>query len=286
MKDEPNAGDDALELRIDRKTCISADGTPIEVIRGLILRLEAGTFGALMGPSGCGKTTALRIAAGLDRDFAGTRRVPRSGRLGIVFQEPCLLPWRTVEENIRLVLPADEAASDPGEHIDTLGLASHVTHYPGELSLGLARRAAIARAFAVQPTLLLLDEPFVSLDETTAARLREELVALTRRKRMTTLCVTHDLSEAIELADHLFSLSHRPAQVIFEKRLSSYKIPRSKADIASIAEELRHALSRCANPDRGGASRSPPAATFSGQRQRSHAKASLRQRLLSAQWPR
>ncbi|MFZ0811602.1 MAG: ATP-binding cassette domain-containing protein, partial [Bradyrhizobium sp.] len=96
MKDEPNAGADALELRIDSKTYLSADGNPIEVIRGLALRLETGAFGAIMGPSGCGKTTLLRIAAGLDSDFLGTRRVSRAQRLGMVFQEPRLLPWRTV----------------------------------------------------------------------------------------------------------------------------------------------------------------------------------------------
>lgn len=278
MKEEPSAGDEALELRIDGKTYISAEGTSIEVIRGLNLRLEAGRFGVLMGPSGCGKTTALRIAAGLDPDFAGVRRMPNSGRLGIVFQEPCLLPWRTVEENIRLVLPADEAGNDFGELVDTLGLASHMARYPVELSLGLARRAAIARAFAIRPTLLLLDEPFVSLDEFTAARLREELGELTRRKRITTLCVTHDLSEAIELADHLFFLDHRPARVIFEKRLPSDGLPRSKADIASIEEELRPVLSRYAEPDRDRAPGCPPVATVSGQRQPRPAMAFHRRR--------
>jgi NitT/TauT family transport system ATP-binding protein len=241
LKDEPNAGADALELRIDSKTYLSADGKPTEVIRGLALRLESGRFGALMGPSGCGKTTLLRIAAGLDSDFVGTRRVPQSQRLGIVFQEPRLLPWRTVEENIRLVLPAADAPIDLGPLVETLGLASHLAHYPGELSLGLARRVAIARAFAIRPTLLLLDEPFVSLDEATSARLREELAALTRRERITTLCVTHDLEEAIALADDLFVLSHRPAAVVLQRRLSS-GLPRSKADVLSIQEELRDAL--------------------------------------------
>ena len=106
MNDARNAGE-ALELRIDSKSYVSADGTAVEVIRGLNVRLAAGTFGALMGPSGCGKTTTLRIAAGLDSDFAGVRHAPGSGRLGVVFQEPRLLPWRTVEENIRLVLPKD-----------------------------------------------------------------------------------------------------------------------------------------------------------------------------------
>ena len=145
MKDEPNAGADALELRIDSKTYLAADGSPVEVIRGLTLRLEAGSFGALMGPSGCGKTTLLRIAAGLESDFVGTRRVPPSQRLGIVFQEPRLLPWRTVEENIRLVLPAAKTATDLGSLVETLGLTAHMAHYPGELSRRIdlpgARRA-------------------------------------------------------------------------------------------------------------------------------------------------
>ena len=242
MKDEPNAGANALELRIDSKTYLSADGKPIEVIRGLALRLEAGSFGAIMGPSGCGKTTLLRIVAGLDSDFVGKRCVPQSQRLGMVFQDPRLLPWRTVEENIRLVLPAAEAAIDLAPLVDALGLGSHLAHYPGELSLGLARRVAIARAFAVRPTLLLLDEPFVSLDETTAARLREELAALTQRERITTLCVTHDLEEAVELADHLFVLSNRPAAVVFERQLASRGWPRSKLEIASIRQELQDAF--------------------------------------------
>ena len=98
-------GDDPLELRIDLKAYVAADGNPVEIVRGLHLQLEAGAFGALIGPSGCGKTTILHIAAGLDSNFTGGRRAPGHGHLGIVFQEPRLLPWRTVAENIRLVLP-------------------------------------------------------------------------------------------------------------------------------------------------------------------------------------
>src|SRR6202521_2445968 len=120
---------------------MSADGTAGEVVRGLELRLDAGSFGALIGPSGCGKTTILKIAAGLDTDFRGEIRTPGSGRLGIVFQEPRLLPWRTVEQNIRLALPARDAAADLTELVEILGLGAHLARYPGELSLGLARRA-------------------------------------------------------------------------------------------------------------------------------------------------
>jgi ABC-type nitrate/sulfonate/bicarbonate transport system ATPase subunit len=242
LNDARNAGDrDALELRIESKVYRAADGTSVEVLRGLKFRLEAGRFGVLLGPSGCGKTTTLRIAAGLDPDFRGDCRTPGSGRLGIVFQEPRLLPWRTVEQNIRLVLPPDQTGADLRDLLDTLGLSSHLARYPGELSLGLARRVAIARAFAVQPDFLLLDEPFVSLDEATATRLREELLALTDRGHVTTLLVTHDVEEAIRLADRLFFLSDRPARIVLERCLPA-RDARSAAMIAAIREELREQL--------------------------------------------
>ena len=253
MNDAQSAGDAApLELRIDAKSFLSADGTPVEVVRGLKLRLEAGSFGALIGPSGCGKTTILKIAAGLDPDFQGQLRTPGSGRLGMVFQEPRLLPWRTVEQNIRLALPAHNAAADLTELVGILGLGSHLARYPGELSLGLARRAAIARAFAVGPDFLLLDEPFVSLDDATASRLRDELVALTKRTRVTTLFVTHNLAEAIQLADHLFFLSDRPTRIIAEKSLPPPRGTRSPEVIASISDEIRLLLSQASIGVAGG----------------------------------
>lgn len=245
MNDAPTAGDAApLELRIDAKSYRSADGTPVEVIRNFELRLEAGSFGALIGPSGCGKTTILKIAAGLDADFSGMRYPPGAGRLGFVFQEPRLLPWRTVEQNIRLALPADQADVDLADLFATLGLDRHLTRYPGELSLGLARRAAIARAFAVRPDFLLLDEPFVSLDEVVAARLRDELLALTTRAKVTTLFVTYDLEDAVELADRLFFLSERPTRIILEQTLSVPRGGRSKELVASISAELRMLAAR------------------------------------------
>jgi ABC-type nitrate/sulfonate/bicarbonate transport system ATPase subunit len=247
LNDARTAGDAApLELRIDAKSFLSADGTPVEVVRGLELRLQAGSFGALIGPSGCGKTTILRIAAGLDTDFRGLLRTPGAGRLGMVFQEPRLLPWRTVEDNIRLALPAHQIDIDLTDLFETLGLGSHLARYPGELSLGLARRAAIARAFAIRPDFLLLDEPFVSLDEAVASRLRSELMALTTRTRVTTLLVTHHLEEAVQLADRLFFLSDRPARIMLEKALALPRGTRSKDDIASISEEMRTLVARAA----------------------------------------
>ncbi len=228
-----------LEIRIDSKTYVSAEGKAVEVIRDLTLRLDAFSVGALIGPSGCGKTTILHVAAGLDPNFSGHLQIPGHGRLGVVFQEPRLLPWRSVADNIRLVLPPEQSFDQLDDLIETLGLGAHLSHYPGELSLGLARRVAIARAFAVQPDFLLLDEPFVSLDAAVAARLRDELTLLTRRRQVTTLLVTHDLADAIQLADRMFFLSTRPASIVAEIALPPPRGARDKATVERIAAQVR-----------------------------------------------
>src|SRR3954471_16381572 len=139
-----------LEVSIKQKTCRAASGGELHVLQGLALTLHGGEVGALVGPSGCGKTTLLRLIAGLDRDYVGSIALPDHGRLGMVFQEPRLLPWRTVEQNVRLAAPE---ASDPSltTLFAALGLEAHRAHYPGELSLGLARRVALAPAFAIEP---------------------------------------------------------------------------------------------------------------------------------------
>jgi NitT/TauT family transport system ATP-binding protein len=204
-----------LDVSIKQKSFRAASGGKLTVLGELAFSLAGGEVAALVGPSGCGKTTLLRIVAGLDRDFDGSVALPAHGMLGMVFQEPRLLPWRTVEQNVRLAAPQ---ATDAGLDtlFATLGLAAHRDHYPGELSLGLARRVALARAFAVEPDLLLLDEPFVSLDAALAARLRDELAELVNSRPVTTLLVTHDVDEAIGLADRLLLLSVSPARVLAE----------------------------------------------------------------------
>jgi ABC-type nitrate/sulfonate/bicarbonate transport system ATPase subunit len=192
---------------------------------------------ALVGPSGCGKTTLLRIIAGLDSDFEGSVALPAHGMLGMVFQEPRLLPWRTVEQNVRLAAPqATDAAL--GTLFQALGLTAHRDHFPGELSLGLARRVALARAFAVEPDLLLLDEPFVSLDDALAARLRDELADLVNRRPITTLLVTHNVEEAIGLADRLLLLSLSPARVLADVPVTRPRTPRTPPELAAMREEI------------------------------------------------
>lgn len=226
-----------LEVDIASKSVRAANRAAVEVLRDVRISLGEGQIGAILGPSGCGKTTLLKCIAGLDPDYAGRVELPGAGRIGMVFQEPRLLAWRTVEENIRLPAPlaSDEAIA---QLYAVLHLADHRTHFPGELSLGLARRVALARAFAVEPELLLLDEPFVSLDAPLAAELRRELAALVARRPLTTLLVTHDASEAAALADRVFVLSPRPAHVVAEIPLKTPRAERSPADIAAIASRI------------------------------------------------
>jgi NitT/TauT family transport system ATP-binding protein len=148
-----------------------------------------------------------------------------------------LLPWRTVEANVRLAAPqaSEETLS---ALFATLGLTEHRRHYPGELSVGLARRVALARAFAVQPELLVLDEPFVSLDSALAVRLRAELVELVSRRPVTTLLVTHDVDEAAALADRLILLSPSPARVLAALPIESPRRARTADELALLRNEI------------------------------------------------
>jgi NitT/TauT family transport system ATP-binding protein len=226
-----------LDIRIKSKSFRAASGGRLHVLGELAISLRNGEVAALVGPSGCGKTTLLRIVVGLDRDFDGSVVLPAHGKLGIVFQEPRLLPWRTVEDNVRLAVPdAKDATLDA--LFETLGLTAHRNHYPGELSLGLARRVALARAFAVEPDLLVLDEPCVSLDAALATRLRAELAELVGRRPVTTLLVTHDVEEAIGLADRLFVLSASPARLLADVPIERPRAAHTADEIAAIQNEI------------------------------------------------
>jgi NitT/TauT family transport system ATP-binding protein len=220
-----------FEIRIEEKTHVGADGTPVPAIRDLVLDVEPQSMTVLMGPSGCGKTTLLRIIAGLDNRFVGEVREPDSTRIGFVFQEPRLLPWRTVKQNIELVAAPDFTSADLDTLAGRVGIADMLERYPQELSLGLARRVAIARAFATRPDLLLLDEPFVSLDDRTADRLRHLLLEVWSAHPTTAIMVTHNPREAILLADQLVLLAPRPTKVV---AIVPIALPRQKRDAAAV----------------------------------------------------
>ncbi len=232
-----------LDVRVERKCFRAASGGELHVLGDIAISLPKGEVAALVGPSGCGKTTLLRIIVGLDRDFDGTVHLPDHGTLGVVFQEPRLLPWRTVEQNVRLAAPgASHATLDA--LFSTLELTEHRAYYPGELSLGLARRVALARAFAVDPDLLVLDEPFVSLDAALAVRLRAELAELVARRPITTLLVTHDVDEAIGLANRLLLLSPSPARILADVPIKRSNGSRSANEIAAIRDEIAQKLAQ------------------------------------------
>ena len=232
----PAGGSALLEVSIARKAYLAASGERLDVLQEVAFTLRHGEMAALVGPSGCGKTTMLRIIAGLDADYAG-KVVRPPGRLGMVFQEPRLLPWRTVDQNVRLVAPDVDDAKLTALFA-ALELTAHRAHFPGELSLGLARRVALARAFAVEPNLLILDEPFASLDAALATRMREQLAWLVDRSPVTVLLVTHDVEEAVRLADRLIVLSARPAHVIADVPIPGPRRERSEADIAALKADV------------------------------------------------
>jgi len=205
-----------LRLHIESKS-FRTDRGELPVLGRIDLTLGTREIVALVGPSGCGKTTMLRIIGGLDTEFRGALDWHGAAmpRIGTVFQEPRLLPWRTVRQNLLLV----QRTRNPdlaNELLHTLDLAPFSDAFPATLSVGMARRVAIARAFAIEPELVLLDEPFVSLDPAMAARSRELLLNTWRARPTVALLVTHDRAEAASLADRILLLAERPTQVLQE----------------------------------------------------------------------
>ncbi|MHB8813040.1 MAG: ABC transporter ATP-binding protein [Steroidobacteraceae bacterium] len=248
---------DVREKRYER----ARGAKPHVALAGLSLQVAAGEFVALVGPSGCGKTTFLNIVAGLDNDFAGeVRLAPRPdghpARVGYVFQEPRLLPWRTVYENIALVLSPQRTAAVVNDTLQAVGLAKARDLYPPQLSVGMSRRVAIARAFAIEPDLLLMDEPFVSLDHDTVEQLRDLLLKLWHARPTTVLFVTHDMREALVLADRLVLLSGTPGRVVADvpvglarnRRQSREEIERLRDEIMRRHRELIGAAAAAATP--------------------------------------
>lgn len=234
----------ALSIEIRRKAYRGAPAGAGAIIENLALTVASGEFVCLVGASGCGKTTLLNLVAGLDRDYQGHIVAGKPGgpapRLGYVFQNPRLLPWRTVRENIALALPDDHDPAYVDHLFEVVGLAQAREVYPERLSVGMSRRAALVRAFAVNPDLLLMDEPLVSLDPPMARRIRRLIVRLWRERPHTVLFVTHDLGEAIELGDRLVFLAPSPSTILGDVRID---LPHEARDAAQI-EAFKRVLQR------------------------------------------
>ena len=226
-----------LEVDITRKAFTNAAGERLDVLSNFSFTLGAGEVGVFVGPSGCGKSTMLKILAGLDHDYQGRVTRPTDARIGMVFQEPRLLPWRSVEQNVRLAAPQVNEAK-LSALFAVLELNAHRCHFPGELSLGLARRVALARAFAFEPDFLILDEPLASLDDALAGRLREQIAGLVDSRPVMTLLVTHNVDDAVRLGDRLFLLSPRPARIIADLSIRTPRNARGEAEIVAIKAEI------------------------------------------------
>ena len=195
-------------------------GAELPVLNEIDLTVRAGEFVAILGPSGCGKSTLLRLIGGLDRPttgeiWIGDRRVVQADRqCAIVFQEPRLFPWKRVSANVAVGARRLDKRSSPEAWLDRVGLTGFEKSFPHQLSGGMAQRVALARALIGQPQVLLLDEPFASLDALTRLQMQDLLADVCATAGSTAVMVTHDADEALHLADRIVIMCHRPANVV------------------------------------------------------------------------
>lgn len=233
-----------FNIDITNKTYPATATTTAHVaISDLHIKLKENQFVCLFGPSGCGKTTLMNILAGIDQDFDGEINLGEkntlNNRVGYVFQEPRLLPWCTVIQNIELVLENNQQTKLIDELLEIMEITEIRNHFPSQISLGMARRVALARAFVTQPQILLMDEPFVSLDASNAKRIRQRLIKVWQAQPHTILFVTHDIREAIILADSILFLSHAPTRVVADVKV---ELPRGERTDENALNHFRHLL--------------------------------------------
>ncbi|MGO4573285.1 ABC transporter ATP-binding protein [Microvirga sp. 2TAF3] len=204
-----------MRITIKRKVYPAQGGAPAwTLFENLCFELADGEVCAIVGPSGVGKSSLLQIVSGLDQDFDGSV-TSRPQAVGYLFQSPRLLPWRTARQNLELVLREQQEGA--AEWLAQVGLSGSEDVYPQRLSLGMARRVALARSLAVRPKLLLLDEPFASLDEETSTIMQALVASHVKKLRPTTLLVTHHWHEAAALAHRVITLGGSPAGIVDDR---------------------------------------------------------------------
>jgi NitT/TauT family transport system ATP-binding protein len=211
--------------RLSKTFPARGDDAPVEALKEVSLEVRDGEFLTVLGPSGCGKTTLLRIIAGLEQFDGGDVRVGGTSITGpgpdraMVFQSFALLPWATVLANVAFGLelrgvPKGQREAHAEELIDLVGLTGFENRLPGQLSGGMQQRVGLARALAVDPEILLMDEPFGALDEQTRRLLQEELLAIWEQSRKTVIFITHSMEEAVLLGDRVVLMSPRPGRIV------------------------------------------------------------------------
>jgi ABC-type nitrate/sulfonate/bicarbonate transport system ATPase subunit len=225
----------SLTIRDVTKIFPTAEGSEFLALQGVSLSIAAGELVCLVGPSGCGKSTLLRLLAGLERPTSGELRIGSeliggpSAQRGLVFQDPNLFPWLTVRRNVQAGLVARgmlrEKRSEVEQFLKLVGLESFANSYPHQLSGGMAQRAALARALINHPAVLLLDEPLGALDAFTRMRMQDEVLRIWQARKTTMLLVTHDIDEAIYMADRIVIMTPRPAKI---ERIITVDLPRPR----------------------------------------------------------
>lgn len=252
--------DSSVRYRIDNVSH-TFPGTDVEALKNVSIDVKPGSFISFIGPSGCGKSTLLNAMAGLLEPSDGSvlmNGTPVDGPpdgVGIMFQKATLLPWRTTIENILLPIELRDGAKAAQSHIDkasaiinTVGLAGFENAYPGELSGGMAQRAAICRMLITEPDVLLLDEPFGALDELTRERMDLELQSIASSRGATVVLVTHSIPEAVFLSDTVYAMSARPGRI---SEVITVDLPRPRTmetlnlpEFAAYVGQVRTALNR------------------------------------------
>jgi NitT/TauT family transport system ATP-binding protein len=223
---------------------------PNKVLNDINFEMSGQHFVSLVGPSGCGKSTLLNIVSGVEHATSGALTVVSDegepARLGYVFQDPRLLPWRNVMDNMLYVQDdhSQERRAKMVEYLRMVGLDKHTDYYPAQLSGGMQQRVGIARAFGVEPDLLLMDEPFSHLDAITARGLRDQLQDIWAQTRKTVLFVTHDVMEAVQLSDRIIVLA--PGGTLYEDITIDLPRPRKLSDptVATMQAEILARLER------------------------------------------
>ena len=223
----------------------------VRALDGIDFEMSGQTFVSMVGPSGCGKSTFLNIVSGIETPTSGSVDVTtdegRAARLGYVFQDPRLLPWRTVLDNLLYVHgeKTDETKARIREYVDLVGLHGFEHMYPAHLSGGMQQRVGIARAFSVEPDLLLMDEPFSHLDAITARKLREELQTIWERSKKTVLFVTHDVLEAVQLSSRIIIIEYGgrnfadlPIDLPYPRLQSDPDVATVQANILGLFEDM------------------------------------------------
>ena len=253
MKDDVTPGEAAIHL-VDVSKVFGKVGSAgaFRAVDGLNLDVRPGQMLALLGKTGCGKSTIFNMIAGLTAPSSGSVRVDGRdpfaefdsfrGKMASVFQNDRLLPWRTAIQNVELGLemletPAAKRRATAQQWLTKLGLSGHENDYPHALSGGMRQRVSIARAFATNANILLCDEPFSALDESTAGRLRAEFVKLVKENGKTAVFITHSIREALEIGDRIVVLK-RPAMIAYDVRFDASTGPEEREDIRSRIVEV------------------------------------------------